>query len=35
MCEKVVGQNFDEYHVNNDQLYELILEMFYEKVLED
>jgi hypothetical protein len=33
--EKVVGQNFDEYHVNNDQLYELILEMFYEKVLED
>jgi LCP family protein required for cell wall assembly len=33
--EKVVGQNFDEYHVNNDQLYELMLEMFYEKVLED
>lgn len=26
------GQNFDEYHVDDEALYELILEMFYEEV---
>lgn len=30
--EKVDGTDFDEYHINETQLYELILEMFYEEV---
>lgn len=30
--EKVDGIDFDEYHINETQLYELILEMFYEEV---
>lgn len=30
--EAVAGEEYDEYHVNDDALYELILEMFYEEV---
>ena len=30
--EKVNGEEFDEYRVNNDELYELILQMFYKEV---
>lgn len=30
--EKVDGMDFDEYHVNETQLYEFILQMFYEEV---
>lgn len=30
--EKVDGIDFDEYHVNETQLYEFILQMFYEEV---
>ena len=33
--EKVDGTDFDEYHINEAQLYELVLEMFYEEVQED
>lgn len=32
--EGIEGDYFDEYHVDEDQLYELILEMFYEEVQE-
>jgi len=32
--EKVVGTNYDEYHVDDNALYQLILEMFYERVQE-
>lgn len=30
--EGVEGQNFDEYHVNDDELYRLVLSMFYNKI---
>lgn len=30
--EGVEGQNFDEYHVNDDELYRLVLSMFYKKI---
>ena len=30
--EAVAGEVYDEYHVNDDELYELVLEMFYEEV---
>ena len=30
--EKVDGRDFDEYNINETQLYELILDMFYEEV---
>lgn len=33
--EKVDGIEFDEYHINETQLFELILQMFYEEVQED
>ena len=33
--EKVDGIGFDEYHINETQLFELILQMFYEEVQED
>lgn len=33
--EKVNGAEYDEYWVNNDQLFELIIEMFYKEVKED
>ena len=33
--EKVDGIDFDEYHINETQLFELILQMFYEEVQED
>lgn len=33
--EKVEGTDFDEYHVDDTQLYELILQVFYEEVQED
>lgn len=33
--EKVEGTDFDEYHVDETQLYELILQIFYEEVQED
>lgn len=33
--EKVDGIDFDEYHVNDTQLYELILQTFYEEVQVD
>lgn len=32
--EKVTGTQYDEYHVNDNQLYELILKMFYKEVQE-
>ena len=33
--ETVNGTDYDEYHVNSDELYKLILQMFYEEVQED
>ncbi len=30
--EGVDGERFDEYHINEDQLYELVLQMFYKEV---
>lgn len=33
--ETVNGTDFDEYHVNSDELYELVLQMFYKEVQED
>lgn len=30
--ESVDGEQFDEYHIDEDQLYELILQMFYKEV---
>ena len=33
--EKVQGTNFDEFHVNDDQLFELVLQMFYKEVQDD
>lgn len=30
--EGVQGQDFDEYHVNEDELYDLIIQMFYKEV---
>ena len=30
--EKVEGERYDEYHVDKDKLYELLLQMFYEEV---
>lgn len=33
--ETVNGIDYDEYHVNNDELYKLVLQMFYEEVQED
>ena len=33
--ETVNGTDFDEYHVNGDELYKLVLQMFYEEVQED
>ena len=32
--EKVDGIDFDEYHINETQLYELVLQMFYVEVEE-
>ncbi len=33
--EGVDGERFDEYHINEDQLYELVLQMFYKEVEDD
>lgn len=33
--EKVDGPEFDEYHVNEEELYELVLQMFYKEVQDD
>ena len=33
--KKVDGTSFDEYHIDEDQLYELILQLFYEEVRDD
>ena len=33
--EKVDGIEFDEYHINETQLYEFILQNFYEEVQDD
>lgn len=33
--EKVEGEVYDEYHVDKDKLYELLLQMFYEEVQVD
>ena len=33
--EKVEGERYDEYHVDKDKLYELLLQMFYEEVQVD
>ncbi len=33
--EKVDGNEFDEYHINEDQLYELVLQHFYKEVQGD
>ena len=30
--ESVVGEQYDEFHVNDDQLYQLVIETFYKKV---
>ena len=33
--EKVQGTSFDEFHVDDDQLFELVLRMFYKEVQDD
>ena len=33
--ETVVGEYFDEYHINEDALFELILQMFYKEVQDE
>lgn len=33
--EKVDGTDFDEYHINETQLYEFILQNFYKEVQDD
>ena len=33
--ETVSGEYFDEYHINEDELFELMLQMFYKEVQDE